>query len=133
MNVTPTGRSTDDALAQGQRKKRILIVDDNPDAAEMLGEFLAAVGHTTRVAHDGPTALALAAELLPEIALVDIGLPLMDGYELASRLRQMPELAGLRLIAVTGYGQPAMPLDGRIGFDEHWLKPIDILRLPELL
>src|SRR5690349_12122004 len=87
--------------------RRILIVDDNEDGAEMLQFALQALGHTTRVAHDGPSALAAAEEFLPEAALLDIGLPGMDGCELARRLRARFRDRPLILVAVTGYSQPA--------------------------
>ena len=72
---------------------RVLIVDDNIDAAEMLAEWLDAIGHDVRVAADGPTALEIAAEFKPDVALLDIGLPVMDGYEVARRLREQPGCA----------------------------------------
>ena len=106
---------------------RVLIVDDNRDAAELLEEGLRGAGHVTRVAFDGPTALRLAAELLPDVALLDIGLPVMDGFELARRLRELPGLAALRLVALTGYGQPSDRERSRVaGFDEHLTKPVEL-------
>ncbi len=110
---------------------RILVVDDNHDAAALLGESLSILGHTVRVAGDGPSALRIAEELAPDVALLDIGLPVMDGYELARRLRVLPALAGVRLIAVTGYGQPDDRRRSReAGFDAHVVKPVelDVLR-----
>ena len=105
---------------------RILVVDDNEDGAEMLAEVLSGKGYETRVAHDAPTALEVAREFSPDIAFLDIGLPVMDGYELAAHLREIPGLAGLQLIAVTGYGQEA---DRRrtleAGFHHHLVKPVD--------
>src|SRR4029077_3167952 len=99
---------------------RILVVDDNEDAADVLAESLDMMGHTTRVAHDGPSALKLIDGFAANIALLDIGLPAMDGYELARRLRQQPGLEGLKLIAVTGYGQEADKQRSRTaGFDAH--------------
>ena len=95
----------------------ILVVDDNEDGAEMLAAALTGKGYDTRVAHDAPAAL-VAAEFAPDVAFLDLGLPVMDGYELAAHLRELPGLAGLRLIAVTGYGQEsiaaalAMPASG---------------------
>ena len=71
----------------------------------MLAEALSGKGYDTRVAHDAPTALRVAAEFSPDVAFLDIGLPVMDGYELAAHLRELPGLADVRLIAVTGYGQ----------------------------
>jgi signal transduction histidine kinase/ActR/RegA family two-component response regulator len=111
-------------------QRRILVVDDNEDAADMLAFALAANGFATRTAHDGPGAIRLAEEFHPDIAVLDIGLPVMDGYELASRLKSNPDTANLHMIALTGYGQPD---DVRralaAGFDEHLVKPVDLERL----
>jgi signal transduction histidine kinase len=116
--------------AQGTR---ILIVDDNRDAAELLAEMLQALGHDTAVAHDGPEALRVASGFKPAIALLDIGLPVMDGYELARRLRIDPALGGLRLVAITGYGQSEdRRRSEEAGFDAHLVKPVrldDITRV----
>jgi PAS domain S-box-containing protein len=107
------------------QRRRVLVVDDNPDAAETLAELLKMVGHDVVVAHDGPSALALAKADPPDVVLCDIGLPGMDGYELARQLR-----AGgahrLRLVAVSGYAQPedvARAIEA--GFDAHVAKPLD--------
>src|SRR6185295_8624340 len=85
-------------------RERVLVVDDHPDCALTFAEMIRALGHVVAVAHDGPEALALALEFKPATALVDIGLPGMDGFELGRKLR---DSAGpsLRLIAVSGYGQ----------------------------
>jgi PAS domain S-box-containing protein len=110
----------------GAVRRRILVVDDNRDAAEMLADLLSLAGHETHVAEDGPSALALAAKIAPEVALLDIGLPVMDGHELAMRLRQQSRRP-LLLIAVTGYGQREDRERARAaGFDDHLVKPIDI-------
>ena len=74
----------------GRAGRRVLIVDDNDDAAAMLAEVLRRQGHDVRVAHDGPAALAVSETFQPDVAILDIGLPVMDGYELAARLRQLP-------------------------------------------
>ena len=113
---------------------RVLVVDDNEDAAETLAHTLEAMGHRVQVAFDGKTALDVAATFHPEVALLDIGLPVMDGYELASRLKRMPGGADVRLIAVTGYGQArdrAAALQA--GFSEHVVKPVDVLKLGNLI
>ena len=111
---------------------RVLIVDDNEDAAEMLAHTLGFLGHQAHVAYDGPQALEQAADLRPDVALLDIGLPGMDGYELAGRLKAL--FAGLRLIAVTGYGQDAdRARAAAAGFDHHLVKPVDLDRLIGLL
>jgi PAS domain S-box-containing protein len=114
--------------------RRILVVDDNEDAAMMLADVLDAYGHDARTAFDGPSALRIADEFQPEIAVLDIGLPVMDGYELAERLRQQPALHDVRLIAVTGYGQES---DRRrsleAGFHAHLAKPVEIEALVGLV
>jgi len=117
------------------RPRRVLVVDDNEDGANLLSEALSALGHTTRVAHDGPSALSLAATFRPEIALLDIGLPVMDGYELARRLRTSDTaVPGLRLLAMTGYGQESDRRSAReAGFDDHMTKPIDFNALAALI
>jgi CheY-like chemotaxis protein len=95
---------------------------------------LAYKGYDTRVAHDAPTALRVAAEFLPDVAVVDIGLPVMDGYELASHLRNIPGLADLRLIALTGYGQESDRQKSReAGFHDHLVKPVAIDALEDAL
>ncbi|HET6654614.1 MAG TPA: ATP-binding protein [Gammaproteobacteria bacterium] len=105
---------------------RVLIVDDYVNAAESLAALLQDDGFETRVAHDGASAIEAAAEFRPAVALIDIGLPVMDGYEVARRLRAMPELKGTRLVAATGYGQEADRQHSReAGFDEHLVKPLD--------
>src|SRR5262249_8692521 len=93
-----------EATAPAPPKGRVLVVDDNHDAAEAVSEALGIAGHEVERASDGPAALAVAACFRPDLALIDIGLPVMDGYELARRLREIDPK--LRLFAVTGYGQP---------------------------
>jgi len=106
---------------------RVLIVDDNEDAAEMLALALQHKGFETRVANDAPAALRIAAEFVPDIAVLDIGLPVIDGYELASHLRSLPGLDRLHLIAVTGYGQESDRQRAReAGFHHHLVKPVAI-------
>ena len=114
-------------IAPSEAALRILVVDDSVDAAEMLAAVLSAKGYRTQVAFDAPAALRIAAEFRPAIAFLDIGLPVMDGYELAARLRDVPELNGIRLFAVTGYGQESDRQQSRnAGFDHHFVKPIDL-------
>jgi CheY-like chemotaxis protein len=84
--------------------------------------------------HDGPSALRAVADFIPHVALLDIGLPVMDGYELARRLREMPELRGLRIIALTGYGQDSDRARSlAAGFDDHLVKPLRLELLEEIL
>jgi signal transduction histidine kinase/CheY-like chemotaxis protein len=116
------------------RSRRVLIVEDNPDAREILKHVLVRAGHEVRTAEDGPQALAEAENFLPEVVLLDIGLPGMDGYALARRLRAMPQSSGAMLVAVTGYGQAEdRALSREAGFDHHLLKPVDRATLLELL
>ncbi|HEX7842569.1 MAG TPA: ATP-binding protein, partial [Kofleriaceae bacterium] len=113
---------------------RVLVVDDNVDAAATLHEFIATLGHESAVAHDGIAALELASSFQPDIAVLDIGLPVMDGYELARKLREQPGRDKLRLIAVTGYGQETDRARAReAGFDHHLVKPIALDALIPLL
>ncbi|MDB4953984.1 MAG: two-component hybrid sensor and regulator [Myxococcales bacterium] len=110
----------------------VLIVDDNVDAAGLLAEFLTDLGYTTHVAHDGPSALRVAAEQHPTMALLDIGLPVMDGYELGSRLKR--DHKDLRMIAITGYGDATdRRRSEQAGFEAHLVKPIDLERLVKTL
>jgi PAS domain S-box-containing protein len=111
--------------------RRILVVDDNPDAVELLKDALEALGYTVEAAHDGPQALKAAETFKPEIALLDIGLPVMDGYELARRLRSLAGLPpDLQLVAVTGYGQEAdRRRSADAGFALHLVKPLDLSKL----
>ena len=113
---------------------RLLLVDDNRDAIELLTEFLDTKGYVTRMALDGPTGLAAASAFQPHIALLDVGLPVMDGYELASRLRQDPSLKGIKLVAITGYGQESdRHRAHEAGFDMHLVKPIEPGQLLRIL
>jgi PAS domain S-box-containing protein len=113
---------------------RVLVVDDNLDAAELLATSVQMMGHVARTAHDGPAALRIAADFQPEVALLDIGLPAMDGYELARHLRDLPDLESVRLIAVTGYSQEADRAQATAaGFEQHLVKPIRLERLAALL
>ena len=113
---------------------RILIVDDNRDAAALLADSLRALGHTIEVAHDGPSALAVAAAFQPTVALLDLGLPVMDGFELGERLRADESLRGVVLIAVTGYAQEAdRQRTAAAGFSAHMVKPVDVIQVDALL
>jgi CheY-like chemotaxis protein len=114
---------------------RVLVVDDNEDAATLVAELLEALGYEVGVAHDGPSALALAPELKPDICLLDIGLPVMDGYELAGHLRALPGLPqNLRIVALTGYGtQSDRQRAIHAGFNEHLVKPVDLAALKRVV
>ena len=113
---------------------RVLVVEDNPDAADLLAIVVELAGHETRVAYDGPPALAIAETFEPEAVLLDLGLPAMDGYEVARRLRQRPGTRDALLAAVTAWGQPE---DRRraveAGFDHHLVKPVPPEQILEVL
>jgi CheY-like chemotaxis protein len=110
------------------------VVEDNRDAAESLRELLVQAGHEVRVAYSGPEGLALAREYGPEVVLCDLGLPGLDGYQVAEELRRSPATATARLIAITGYGRPEdRRRAAEAGFDEHLTKPLDVAELERLL
>jgi len=112
---------------------RVLVVDDNVDAAKSLGKLLGFRGHEVSLAHDGPSALAAAAAAPPDLVLLDIGLPGMDGYAVAARLRAAGH-AGAALVAVTGYGrEDDLQRSRDAGFDHHLVKPIDFGQLQRII
>ena len=113
---------------------RVLVVDDNVDAANVLKMLVEEAGHLVRMAHTGPTALAAALDYRPDVMLLDIGLPELDGFEVAKRIRQEPLLHDIVLVAMTGYGQAA----GRqrmqeAGFDHYLVKPADFEKVRQIL
>jgi PAS domain S-box-containing protein len=113
---------------------RILIVDDNRDACELLAALLELEGHAVSTAFDGPSALSVADREKPEVALLDVGLPGMSGYELGQRLRSLPGLEDIRIVAVTGYGRPQdHERSQRESFLAHLVKPIDLDSLRAVL
>jgi PAS domain S-box-containing protein len=131
------GKAAAPALSSGgsgRRRRRVLIVDDNVDAAETLQMVVASLGHDAQAAHDGPSALLEARKTRPDIVLLDISMPGMDGLTVARELRREPELRAMRVIALTGFGQQ----DDRrrshaAGFDEHLVKPVSQDELRRLL
>ncbi len=111
----------------GAKAHRVLVVEDNADAAETLRTLLSLSGHDVHVASDGPTGVALAHSLRPEVALIDIGLPGFDGFEVARRLRAAPGGDAIHLVALTGYGQPEdRRAASAAGFDAFLVKPVDL-------
>jgi PAS domain S-box-containing protein len=115
-------------------QSQILLVDDNNDAASILAETLKYLGHDVLIANDGPQALAVAETFCPTMALLDIGLPIMDGYELARLLRAVWREQPVRFVAITGYGQEAdKERASAAGFEAHLVKPVDIGELVMLL
>ena len=120
--------------ADNRGKVRALIVDDNIDAAASLGLLLDLGGHTTRIVHNGPDALNVVGEFRPDVVLLDIGMPGMDGYQVARALRSRRQLGCPVLVAVTGWGGPEDRLKSKTaGFDEHLTKPVDISMIELLL
>jgi CheY-like chemotaxis protein/anti-sigma regulatory factor (Ser/Thr protein kinase) len=114
--------------------QRVLIVDDNADAANSLAQLLTLQGQATEVAYSGRQALERLKAFRPEFVLLDLGLPEMDGYEVARRIRAMPEFEGIRLVALSGYGQPEdRHRTQAAGFDGHLVKPVDIAVLAKTL
>jgi len=112
----------------------VLLVEDNPDLALMLQELLRMLGHDIEVACDGASGIEKARRNPPDVALVDIGLPGIDGYEVAFELRALPALARTRLVAMTGYSQPDDEQRAyAAGFDDHLVKPVDARALDRLL
>jgi PAS domain S-box-containing protein len=130
----PQGPAVGPAFAATGTRRKVLVVDDNQDACLLLAEVLQQVGHQVRTAEDGRVALAVLESFRPDVAILDIGLPGMSGYELAARIRAVPGLEGLRLFALTGYGQASDAARTKeAGFDVHLVKPIEMKRLLALL
>jgi two-component system CheB/CheR fusion protein len=125
---------TPEPSAAGSATHRVLIVDDSSDMVETVAELARTWGHDVAVAQDGPAALELASKFRPDIALIDIGLPEMDGYVLARQLRQQPGVETALLVAMTGYGrQEDRRAAHEAGFALHLVKPLDPVRLERLL
>uniref|UniRef100_UPI0028D1509E ATP-binding response regulator n=1 Tax=Massilia timonae TaxID=47229 RepID=UPI0028D1509E len=122
------------AQAASAHALKVLVVDDNVDAAQVLAMYVGAAGHEVAVEHDPFAALARAGTFAPDACLLDIGLPGMDGHELARRLRALPATFGALLVAVTGYGQAQDREASRsAGFDHHLVKPVDMGELERIL
>lgn len=129
-----TAPSSSASTTAPAKSKRILVVDDNVDSAEMMSLMLESAGYQVAIAHDGPEALTIAETFSPEIALLDIGLPVMDGYELGQRLHALADLQACRLVALTGYGQEHDRAQSKAsGFEAHLVKPVDMRALLQLI
>lgn len=131
----------DDAAAEAEGSapglvvpRRVLVVEDSPDARQSLRLLLELAGHQVETSEDGPSGLAKLRTFQADVALIDLGLPGMDGYAVARELRSRPDTRAIRLVAVTGYGQAE---DRRralaAGFDQHVTKPVDATMLDDLL
>jgi PAS domain S-box-containing protein len=139
LPLTQTKAAAQDAEPAAPRRvpsraRRILVVDDNTDAAESLQRILEIYGHTVRAVADGYAALEALETFRPTVVLLDIGLPELDGYEVARRIRAMPHGRNICLCAITGWGQPEDKRRAReAGFDEHMTKPVDLGALTALI
>ena len=127
-----TGAAT--AASPGSPVCRVLVVDDSADGAAMLADSLESMGHEVRVAHDGRAALDAAAAFHPDVAVLDIGLPEMSGYDLAAHLRELPGGRAIHFVAATGYGRARDRVTSiAAGFDDHLVKPVNLDRLREIV
>src|SRR5690606_16035254 len=135
--AAPPMTATDPATGAHARAvavPEILVVDDNADAAESLAALLEMLGAHARVTHDGIAAIAACRERLPHVAFLDIGMPSMDGYEVARRIRELPGGADVEVIALTGWGQDKdRRRSAEAGFDRHLVKPVELQMLRAIL
>jgi CheY-like chemotaxis protein len=126
VGLLEQSRVDDGEGAAASGKRRIMVVDDNENAARMLRMLLEALGNDVRTACDGTTALELAEEFRPDVLLLDIGMPKLDGFEVARRIRQQPWGRQIVLAALTGWGQEEDKRRTRAaGFDHHFVKPVE--------
>jgi CheY-like chemotaxis protein len=131
---TPTATSSTSGEQHRGAQRRVLLIEDNADSREMLKAALEMSGHTVYDASDGAHGIETAYRCEPDVAIVDIGLPDIDGYEVGKRLRALPGGGQLLLVALTGYGQPAdRKRSEEAGFDLHLVKPVDPERLERFL
>jgi CheY-like chemotaxis protein len=128
---SPTGIPADEQKPAA--KHRVLIADDNRDSADSLAMYLKIKGHDTSTAYDGEEAIAAAEAIRPDVVLLDIGMPKLNGYDVCRRIRQQPWGRGTLMVAVTGFGQRDQLLTKAAGFDRHMVKPVEPAVLIELL
>jgi len=135
LQIEEEEENTDQKLAIKNRKSlRVLVVDDNVDSAKTIGMLLQASGHEIRIIHDGLAALDAALDFRPRVVLLDIGLPGLDGFEVAKRLRQHASLQNILLVAMTGYGQESdRQRSKEAGFDHHLVKPANFKQVLQIL
>jgi signal transduction histidine kinase len=130
----PAGSSAESVFAAPGRGLRILVADDNRDAADTMAVLLEVMGHSVRYVHDGEAAVLEAVSFEPDVVLLDIGMPKLNGYEACRKIRAHPGTASMKIIAVTGWGQPEDRLSSEsAGFDHHLVKPVDPMELGELI
>ncbi|WP_213781108.1 response regulator [Caballeronia sp. dw_276] len=126
--------TTDGALGDSGLPRRVLLVDDSVDAAEAMSMLLETLGHDVRVMHDGPSALAMVDEFAPEVVILDIGLPGMNGFEVARDLRTRAVTKSALLIALTGYGADSDRQKAHdAGFDHHLVKPVSFTAIETVI
>ena len=126
MIDSPTGEST--------QPRRVLLVDDSVDAAEAMSMLLETLGHEVRVMHDGPSALAMVDDFAPDVVILDIGLPGIDGFEVAREMRTRTVTKSALLIALTGYGADSDKQKARdAGFDHHLVKPVSFTAIETVI
>ena len=132
-HMADVNANTAPALTAAKQGFRILVVDDNQDSALSLAMMLSIMGHETRTALDGESAVTTAESFLPEIVLLDIGLPKLNGYEVAERIRKQPWGVSMFLIAVTGWGQDEdRQRSSEVGLNVHMVKPVEPAALERL-
>ena len=129
-SIAPAASAAARLVPHTETPRCVLVVDDNEDALDLLSTFLESAGHEVVMAHDGPEALAVLDRCHPSVAVIDIGMPVMDGYELAARIQAQLGDERPYLVALTGYGQPTdRERSGAAGFNEHLVKPVDLAHL----
>jgi CheY-like chemotaxis protein len=134
MSAAPGQPQKPEPRVKSWKPQRVLVVDDNADAAESIGVLLQLWGHEVRLAHGGEEAHQAASQFQPQVVLLDIGLPVLDGYEVARRLRRRTGGSDAVLVALTGYGQESDRHKAReAGFDHHLTKPVEPEALQDLL
>lgn len=122
------------ASSESGQARRVLLVDDSVDAAEAMSMLLETLGHDVRTLHDGPSALAAVDTFAPEVVILDIGLPGMDGFEVARQMRARPATKGALMIALTGYGGENDRQKSRdAGFDHHLVKPVSFTAIEDVI
>jgi CheY-like chemotaxis protein len=131
---TAQGHGGNGETSHSKKNCRVLVVDDNRDSADSLAMLLRMMGHDTRTSHDGPDAIEAAATFRPDVVLLDIGLPTMDGYEVARHIRRRDWGKDMLLTALTGWGQDEDRRRSQVaGIDHHLTKPVDPAALMQLL
>jgi CheY-like chemotaxis protein len=134
VTIEPTPKPVPTSSSEPRVSRRVLVVDDNTDNAELLKILLEEEGHETFMAHDGVEGLAAAERLRPDVVLMDLGLPRIDGFDACRRIREQPWGKHMLVIAITGWGQD---IDRRrsheAGFDHHLVKPVDVHAINALM